>query len=435
MNDKHLLHETADTAIYCFGGHPKVLPEVGRNCFVIFSENTRRSLVIEVGRQFQEPEEGGKEELTDFSVFRPYWERCAGVLATHIHLDHIGDLPRLYKQMPNKHRPPVIGSPFTVEFGMHLFDDFEYGIPPFFGIGGAQGSLTLGDFEVELIPTPHSTPQTRSFAVRCPRRTKDSKDTILFLSDFKMTDCSLTTGLGEGFRAKLRELNGKVDVMLFDALYCDEEGITPSEDATLPALETMLEMAPNNLILSCFASSTLRIENIFNRVAGKRAFLRRGRTMGKLLNFAQSCGWMDEASMETDPHTFFKHWVMMVTGCQAEEMAVLTRLSRGEGPFPVRSNYSFGLLANAIPENLPQIAAMIGRLLPQIPDGLFFIPTKLHEKLGISASNLIALENLHVSGHGRRGDHMEVLSLVKPKVWLPYHYPAEKQEYIDRYYR
>ncbi len=452
MSQKYLFWESDDSALYCYGGHPHIYPQVGKNRFRVFSKISGKSIIFDWGMPVSESlalEGDGKITNDDEEIYgeiESIWDGVEAVVPSHIHLDHVGDIPWLYKEMQKRqkrrrgsriHVPPIISSPYTTQFVMSLFEGSRFSIPHFYGLYDEEGLMNVGQFEVYMRQSPHNVPQNRYFVARLPRRRITSGyDTLCLLLDYKKADCLQTQGLTQLFEQSLALWRDQVDVMVIDTLYCDREGFSPSEDETIPAIEKMLAMAPSSLIVSCISSSTFREENIFKAALGKYQFLVQGRTMRKHVALAQSAGWLQEENGHSDETLLYDRFLMLATGCYGPENSVLERLSRGDGrPFRVLPDFSFGLLCNPIPGSMPTVRLMVANLLEQVPKGYVFVSDLMDDQLGITAPNLIAIPKLAVSGHGFRGDHDWALDKVRPKFIIPFHYPSEKQKFIDKYYQ
>lgn len=410
--------------IYAFGGYQ----EVGRNCFGIRSTVLNRSRLVDCGRIITrlhetDDESGGDEYqyLPAFEGIRELWDEVDGVFLTHMHLDHVGSLPHLYRVLGGRHRPPVLTSPFTAVFTQSLFEPGQ--IQPAYYPIEAGKRLRYNQIEFRAIAVPHSTRQTRSFLFYLPDG-RGGTIKVLFVSDFKFADCRLTAGISEEFVRTL-EREAPIDILIYDALYKGRSGMTRSEDVVRGGFREMKKRAPKGLIASCFASNLDRIEMMHDETYRDRMVCYSGRSMRKNIGLAKEAGWLaDPEGYQEESTVLLKDQFMITTGAQGEKFSVLDRLSRGEGPFDLRGNESFGIMADPIPGNEGSMKVMIEGLAQRCPRGFVFISPRTRRLCQPVGENIQIIENLHVSGHGAQGDHDRLLALAQPRVAIEYHHPA-----------
>jgi ribonuclease J len=172
-----------------------------------------------------------------------------------------------------------------------------------------------------------------------------------------------------------------------------------------------MQTAPGRIILATFASNISRIQQTIEvaRMHGRRVGVV-GRSMVSNVRMAIGLGYLDITYDELLNTNEMKGLpsekvVIVCTGSQGEPSAVLARLASGEHPqLQVHSGDTVVLSATTIPGNEESVNRII--------DDLF--------RLGADVIYQ-DLCDVHVSGHGSRDDHRLMLSLVRPKFFIPMH--------------
>ncbi len=373
--------------------------EIGKNLMVL--EYDRESLVIDAGLMFPEGDMLGIDLVyPDITYLTERADRVQAVILTHGHEDHIGALPYLLKYLD----VPVYATPLTrglaevklKEAGL-LADTELHTITP-------DDVLQLGCFTVEFFHVCHSIPDAVGIAVTTP------VGMVVHASDYKFDQNPVDGKLTDV--AKLRALGDRgVLLLLSDSTNADSEGFTPSEQRVTEALEGIMSQTRGRLIVATFASNISRVQQVI-QVA--RRFGRRvgvvGRSMVNNVRMSIDLGYLDVTPEEllttAEMNNLPRNEVVIVcTGSQGEPTAVLARLAGGEhAQLQIVPSDTVVLSATPIPGNEEMVNHII--------DDLF--------RLG---ANVIYsdLSDVHVSGHGSREDHKMMLSLVRPRFFMPMH--------------
>ena len=373
--------------------------EIGKNLLAL--EYDRDILVIDAGLMFPESDMLGIDLVyPDITYLTERADRVQAVVLTHGHEDHIGALPYLLKYLD----VPVYATALTrglaelrlKEAGL-LADSELHTIT-------ADDRLTLGCFTVEFFHICHSIPDAVGIIVHTPA------GTIVHVTDFKFDQHPVDGKLIDV--EKLRALGDSgVLLLMSDSTNADTEGFTPSEQAINGTLEDIMAAAPGRIILATFASNISRIQQVINvaRLHGRRVGVI-GRSMVNNARMAINLGFLDIAfddllstsEMNNRPP---QEVVIVCTGSQGEPSAVLARLATGEhAQLEIVPGDTVVLSATPIPGN--------EELVNHIIDDLF--------RLGADViySDLC---DVHVSGHGSREDLKLMLSLIRPKFFIPMH--------------
>src|SRR5947209_3868253 len=227
-------------------------------------------IVIDAGMMFAESELLGVDlVIPDITYLKQNRAHVRAIVLTHGHEDHIGALPYILRDL----NVPVYGSRFTLALVKKRLDE-----------AGLLQSTTLREvipgrlveidpYEIEFISVTHSTIDCVALAIRTPA------GVVIHTGDFKI-DQTPVGGAPFDLHTFAKYGNEGVLALFSDSTNVERPGFTPSERAIVPRIEELCRSAPRRLILSCFASSIYRIQQIIDiasRVGRKVAFV--GRSM------------------------------------------------------------------------------------------------------------------------------------------------------------
>src|SRR5437879_2543492 len=359
-------------------------------------------IVIDAGMMFPESELLGVDlVIPDISYLKQNRSHVRAIVLTHGHEDHIGALPYILRDL----NVPVYGSRFTLALVKKRLDE-----------AGLLQSTTLrevipgrlveiGPYEIEFIPVTHSTLDCGALAVRTPL------GVITHTGDFKI-DQTPVDGAPFDLHSFARYGQEGVLALFSDSTTVERPGFTGSERAIVPRIEELCRAAPRRVILSCFASSIHRIQQVIDvaaRVGRKVAFV--GRSMVDNVEIAHSLSYLripDGMVVRPQDIRGFdpKRLVILASGSQAEPMSSLSRIAVDNHRFvSVDENDTVILSARIIPGNEKAIFRML--------DHMFRRRALVYYD---NAGGLI-----HVSGHRSQEEQKLLLQLVKPKYFIPVH--------------
>ena len=359
-------------------------------------------IVIDAGMMFPESELLGVDlVIPDISYLKQNRAHVRGIVLTHGHEDHIGALQYILRDL----NVPIYGTRFTLalvkkrieEAGLLSSTTLREVVP---------GRLVeLGPFEIEFIAVTHSTIDCVSLAVRTP------VGVIIHTGDFKI-DQTPVGGAPFDLHTFARYGAEGVLALFSDSTNVERPGFTPSERAIVPRIEDLCRSAPRRVILSCFASSVHRIQQVIDiasRVGRKVAFV--GRSMVDNVEIAHSLEYLripDGMVVRPQDIRSFdpKRIVILASGSQAEPMSSLSRIAVDNHRFvSVDENDSVILSARIIPGNEKAIFRMLDHMFRR--------------------RALVYYDNsagtIHVSGHASQEEQKLILQLVRPKYFIPVH--------------
>ena len=359
-------------------------------------------IVIDAGMMFPESELLGVDlVIPDITYLKQNRAHVRAIVLTHGHEDHIGALPYILRDL----NVPVYGTRFTLALVKKRLEE-----------AGLLQSTTLrevlpgrlveiGPYEIEFITVTHSTIDCVALAVRTPL------GVIIHTGDFKI-DQTPVGGAPFDLHAFARYGQEGVLALFSDSTNVERPGFTGSERAIVPRIEELCRSAPRRVILSCFASSIHRIQQVIDiaaRVGRKVAFV--GRSMVDNVEIAHSLEYLripDGMVVRPQDIRGFdpRRLIILASGSQAEPMSSLSRIAVDNHRFvSVDENDSVILSARIIPGNEKAIFRMLDHMFRR--------------------RALVYYDNsggaIHVSGHASQEEQKLLLQLVKPKYFIPVH--------------
>jgi ribonuclease J len=360
-------------------------------------------IVIDAGMMFPESELLGVDlVIPDITYLKQNRAHVRAIVLTHGHEDHIGALPYILRDL----NVPVYGTRFTLALVKKRLDEASLLKSTTLREVTPGGRLVeIGPFEIEFIPVTHSTIDCVALAVRTPL------GVIIHTGDFKI-DQTPVGGAPFDLHAFARYGHEGVLALFSDSTNVERPGFTGSERNVVPRIEELCRSAPRRVILSCFASSIHRIQQVIDiaaRVGRKVAFV--GRSMVDNVEIAHSLEYLripDGMVVRPQDIRGFdpKRLVILASGSQAEPMSSLSRIAVDNHRFvSVDENDSVILSARIIPGNEKAIFRMLDHMFRR--------------------RALVYYDNsagtIHVSGHASQEEQKLVLQLVKPKYFIPVH--------------
>jgi len=386
-------------------GSLKVIPlgglgEFGMNMLVLqYGDDI---LVVDAGMMFPDSELLGVDlVIPDVTYLKVNREKIRAIVLTHGHEDHIGALPYILRDV----NVPIYGTRFTLALvkkrlaEANLLDSAKlFEVVP--------GRLVeLGPFEVDFIPVTHSTIDCVALAIRTPL------GVLIHTGDFKIDQTPVDHYSFDLHRFARYGYEG-VLAMFSDSTNVERPGFTPSERVVAPRLEELTRSAPKRVVLSCFASSIHRIQQVIDiaeRVGRKVGFV--GRSMVDNVEIAHDLGYLripDGMVVRPQDIRSFdpKRLLVLASGSQAEPMSSMSRIAvDNHRLLSIDEGDTVILSARIIPGNEKAIFRML--------DHMFRRRALVHYE---NSSGPI-----HVSGHASQEEQRLLLNLVKPKYFIPVH--------------
>lgn len=375
------------------------LGEFGLNMMAISCGET--TIVIDAGAMFPEADLPGVDLIIpEFEYLEARRGQVKALVLTHGHEDHIGAVPYVLPLIDG----PIYAPPLALAFVQRKLD--EHGIEPAHGMKpiSPRDKVTIGPFELEFLRVTHSMPDCVGIVVRTPH------GTLVHTGDFKVDQTPLD---GEPFDLhRLAQLGAEGVLALFgDSTNVDRRGFTGSELEVEEAFEEIFTSTDGKVVVAAFASSIYRLQILCDLAA---AFDRRvafvGRGMNETLQIAQRLGHLRVPGgvliKDSDVASYPAQDVLcLVTGSQGEANAALSRIAIDDHRHvKLAADDRVVISARSIPGN----EKAIGRVLNHIARRGVDVITE-------------STRHVHVSGHGSEEELKLVLSLVRPRYFVPVH--------------
>ncbi len=376
------------------------LNEIGKNCTAIECANDM--LIIDCGMAFPDSELLGVDiVLPDYSYVEKNIDKLRGIVLTHGHEDHIGGLPYFLK----KFNVPVYGTRLTLGLVEGKLDEHGILAGSKLNVVVPRQTVKLGCMAVEFIRVNHSIPDAVGMAIHTPA------GVLIHTGDFKVDYTPIEGGIID--LQRFAELGNRgVLALMSDSTNADRPGFTMSERKVGESFEKLFVQAEGKrIIIATFASNIHRVQQIINNaVSTGRKVAVSGRSMVNVISIGIELGYLkvpDGVLVDIDMVSRFPadKMVIVTTGSQGEPMSALTRMANNEHRQVSITPMDFIIIsANPIPGNEKLVTRVINELM----------------KLGAH----VVYENIydvHVSGHACQEEQKLILSITKPKFFIPVH--------------
>jgi len=376
--------------------------EIGKNMTAIECGND--IVVIDAGLTFPNNEDmpGIDVVVPDVTYLAQNKDKVRGVLLTHGHEDHIGGLSYLMKEL--NENTPIYGTKLTLALADNKLQEHNlHDVNERVVTAGER--IKIGVFDVEFINVNHSISGAVALAIRTPA------GLIYHSGDYKI---DLTPVAGEPIDLKRIAELGKEGVLLCmgESTNIERAGYTMSETVVGTTLDHLFSENMNRrLIIATFASNVHRLQQIIDlAVKYRRKIALSGRSMFKVVDAAVKIGELKIPEgilidIEKTKNFFDGELLIVSTGTQGEPMSALTRMASGEfNKVVIGENDTIIISATPIPGNEKPVYRVINNLYKQGAKVIYQ-----------------SLEKIHVSGHACQEEHKILLTLLKPKFFIPVH--------------
>lgn len=376
------------------------LQEIGKNMTVFEYDND--IIIVDCGLAFPEDDMLGIDlVIPDISYLIKNMDRIRGIILTHGHEDHIGALPYVLKEL----NVPVFGTLLTLallenklkEHGLNKLVTLHTVVP--------GENVKLGQFKVEFIHTNHSIADAVALAITTP------VGVIVHTGDFKVDYTPIDGEVMDLHR--FAEL-GKEGVLLLlsDSTNAERKGFTMSESSVGRVFDDIFSETPKNRIMvATFSSNIHRIQQIVNsayKYGRKVAII--GRSMVNAVKTSIELEYLKMPDNTLIDISEIKNYsddklVIITTGSQGETMSALSRIASNEHKqVSIKPGDKIIISASSIPGNEKSISNVINDLMRKGADVVYE-----------------GIADIHVSGHARQEELKLMLSLIKPKYFMPVH--------------
>ena len=373
------------------------LGEFGMNMLALTWGET--TVVVDAGVMFPDPDLLGVDRIIPDLTYLEEKGGASALVLTHGHEDHIGGVPHVAPLI----RGAIYGTPLTLALVEPKLREHGLTDPALVAVR-PRDRVTVGPFTIEFIRVTHSMPDCVALAIHTPI------GVIVHTGDFKIDQTPLD---GEHFDIhRFAQLGAEGVLALFaDSTNIDRRGFTGSETEVTEAFEEIFTSATGRIIVAAFASSIYRMQIVVDLAAQfdrKVAFL--GRGMIENSQIAQRLGYLRIPGgvqiRDSEVMSYPAQDVLCLsTGSQGEPMSALSRMAINDHRHvKIGPDDTVVLSARAIPGNEKAIGRVVNHVARRGAD-------VIHE----------GIKHVHVSGHGSEEELKLMLSLVRPRYFVPIH--------------
>ncbi len=376
------------------------LGEIGKNTWVLRCND--QIIIIDAGLGFPSEDMHGVDlVLPELTYLVENKDKIAGMVITHGHEDHIGGVTNMLKSVDI---PIIYGPPLAIGLLEGKIKEAGLSAKAHMKRIKPRETIQIGPFAVTFARNNHSIPDSFSLVIQTPA------GTIVHSGDFKFDHTPVD---GELFDiATLSEASAKgVQLLISDSTNAERGGYTPSEKAVYEKLEEAFVRSSKRIIITTFASQVHRISQILDiaqKYGRKVAIL--GRSMLNIALISRQLGYMhfpDGLIIRAEEVTQYplNRVCILTTGSQGEPLSALTRIANGtHKQLSIIPGDTVIISATPIPGNERSVAATINALFARGAEVVYGRDS-----------------GVHVSGHCSQEEQKIMLSLVKPKYFMPAH--------------
>lgn len=374
--------------------------EIGKNITVFECAND--AFIVDCGMTFPDSDMPGVDlVIPDFTYIEQNADKIRGVVITHGHEDHIGALAYLLKKV----NIPVYGTRLTI--GLIEGKLKEHGLleSTKLNVVKPRQTIKMGCMAVEFIRVNHSIPDAVGLAIHTPA------GVIVHTGDFKVDFTPIEGGIID--LARFGELGSRgVLALMADSTNAERPGHTASERTVGNSFVKLFDRAEGKrIIIATFSSNIHRVQQIVNcAIAHDRKIAVFGRSMLNVISTAIELGYLkvpDGLIIDLDAMNRFpaEKIVLITTGSQGEPMSALSRMAMNEHRHVTITPNDFIIIsANPIPGNEKLVTKVVNELLRAGAEVIYE-----------------SMYDVHVSGHACQEELKLILSLTKPKYYIPVH--------------
>lgn len=376
------------------------LDAIGKNMTVLECGND--IVLDDAGLMFPDDDHPGIDLiLPDYTYVLENASKLRGIVVTHGHEDHTGSLPYILKDLDRE--VPIYATKLTLGLIEGKLAEHKVKNAKLIEIKPGQ-RIKLGCITCDFFAVNHSIPGAVGIFFQTPA------GNVLHTGDFKL-DQTPIDGITTDFGALARFSKIGVDLLMSDSTNANIDAFTPSEAEVGKALNDIIAHAKGRVIIASFASHIHRMQQICDAaVANGRKVVVTGRSMVQNTDIARRLGYLHVNDRDILDAYDCKgiapdRIVVMCTGSQGEPLSALARIANGEHKtIGLDEGDTVIISATPVPGNEKAVIRVVNLL----------------EKVGADVFDK-RRARVHVSGHAGAEELKIVLSIVKPKYFMPVH--------------
>ena len=376
------------------------LGEIGKN--ITLYEYDDEMILVDCGMTFPDEDTPGIDiVIPDFTYVLENKDKIKGLVITHGHEDHIGAIPYLVRNF----NLPIYATRLTMGLIEGKLKENKLLADAKLNVVSPKDVIKFGKISVEFIHVNHSIPDAVGFAITTP------VGTVVHTGDFKIDTTPVDDYVID--LARFAELGKRgVLALLADSTNAERAGYTASEKLVGGSFSTFFKKAEGHrIIVATFSSNIHRIQQIIDEAARcNRKVALSGRSMLNVVSVASELGYLHIPTGVLIDIDMIKNYdpselVIVTTGSQGEPLSALHRIAFSEHrQVEIIPGDMFIISATPIPGNEKLVGRVINELMKR---GANVVYEKMYD--------------VHVSGHACQEELKLMMSIVKPKYFIPVH--------------
>ena len=388
--------------------------EIGRNMSCI--EYRDSIIVIDCGFQFSESTTPGIEcILPNTRYLEENKHKIKGMLITHAHLDHIGAIPYILPRIGN---PKIYARQFTALMIKKRHEEFPHLDPLNIEIIETDDTVNLGDLSAKFFAVSHAIPDSMGLIIETPY------GDIVHTGDLRLDHDNNIPTPAEVARYDIFEKRN-ILCLLTDSTNCENPGFSISDRVVFENIRKIIKDTPGRLIVATFSSQVERMLEIMKMIEmyGKKIAVE-GRSIKTNIEVAKMAGMLKVnpniiISIEEMENYPPDRVVILATGAQGEEFAVLNRAANGVHKYIKLDKKTTILRSSSIVPGNERAVQM------------------LKDKLSRRGAHIIhyKTDDVHSSGHANHDELVWIHKKIHPRFFIPvhgYHYMLRVHADIQR---
>ena len=372
------------------------LDEIGKNMTAFEYED--EIIVIDAGIAFPDEDMYGVNVvIPDMAYLKENKQKVKKLVITHGHEDHIGAISYFLDEFnvnvyATKLTTALIKN--KVRDKKNLFTKLK--------VVDKYSVLKGKHFNVSFFETNHSIPDSVGIVINTPQ------GNIVHTSDFKV-DYTPIDGKTLDFTRMAEISKEGVLLLLSDSTNALKEGFSPSEEVVAQSLSGKISECKHRVIATTFASSLYRIQSLISIAEqNQRKFVPIGRSMKNNVKTAVRLGYLKAKEETIISEKQMKDYsdselLVVTTGSQGEPLSALKRMVQEKHPhLKLKPTDVVFFSSHSIPGNEKSV-------------------NELFNELARRGIQIHYGGDIHTSGHGYQEEIKLMLSIFKPKFFMPVH--------------
>jgi ribonuclease J len=373
------------------------LGEFGMNMMLVACGET--AVLVDAGVMFPEPDLLGVDLIIpDLRQLQQY--RIQALVLTHGHEDHIGAVPHVLPYFEG----PIYGTKLTLALVEPKLEGQGDEARARLVEVKPRERVTVGSFAIEFLRVTHSMPDCVALAIHTPA------GVVLHTGDFKFDQTPLDAQPVDVHRLAQLGTEG-VLVLLGDSTNVERKGFSGSERDVEDGFEEVFTSARGRIVVAMFASSLYRMQivvDLADQFDRRVAFVGRGvienSEIAKRLGYLRVPPGVQIRDSEIREYPS-QEVVCICTGSQGEPQAALPRIAIDDHRHAkIDQDDVVVFSAREIPGNEKAIGRVMNHIAKRGADIVYE-----------------GIKHVHVSGHGSEEELKLMLSLVRPRHFVPIH--------------